>query len=87
MIRDDKRRDKSRESAEVNQYYGLEIAGVVRERKYELEDIKDEYKIKKDAIEETRYRSDLDTIVNNNTYKTQKERINNYTKREYLRQN
>ena len=82
MIRDDKRRDKSRESAEVNQYYGLEIAGVVRERKYELEDIKDEYKIKKDAIEETRYRSDLDTIVNNNTYKTQKERINNeYKKR------
>ena len=79
---DDKRRDKSRESAEVDQYYGREIAGVVRERKYELEDIKDEYKIKKDAIEETRYRSDLDTIVNNNTHKTQKERINNeYKKR------
>ena len=71
------KKQKSQESDEVDKHYGKRLAHVTKEKKYEKDEAKDEFKVKKDAIEETRYRADLDKTVNKNAYKTEKERINN----------
>jgi hypothetical protein len=71
------KKQKSQESDEVDKHYGKRLVHVTKEKKYEKDEAKDEFKVKKDAIEETRYRADLDKTVNKNAYKTEKERINN----------